>query len=116
MGGEAAGDVANISSGKRPGRRFTVASHEAQIPLWGGNGPMGFVTEPLVDFPILLTGRVGTLGSVFRITTPCWPSDNTLIAAAKFGEPLVSLYFQVQMFDFDSLNRGSTHRCWLRAI
>ncbi len=76
------GEVTEISSGKRPRLSFPAANNKAQIPLWGGNGPMGFVTAPLTDFPILLTGRVGTLGSVFRITTPCWPSDNTLIVLA----------------------------------
>ena len=102
------GEVADVSSGKRPGCRFPVASHEAQIPLWGGNGPVAFVAEPLVDFPILLTGRVGTLGSVFRITTPCWPSDNTLIVTTKSSQFFNCLFFQMQKLDFGSLNRGST--------
>jgi len=72
-------DLAYVSSGKRPEARYTDPSPESSVPLWGGNGPMGFVPEPLTTEPILLTGRVGTLGSVFRISTPCWPSDNTLI-------------------------------------
>ena len=88
------GEVADVSSGKRPGHRFPVANHEAKIPLWGGNGPMAFVAEPLVDFPTLLTGRVGTLGSVFRITTPCWPSDNTLIVTTKSRQFLTACFFK----------------------
>ena len=105
---KALGEVANVSSGKRPGHRSSVANDEAQIPLWGGNGPMAFVAEPLVDFPILLTGRVGTLGSVFRITKPCWPSDNTLIVTTKSSQFFDCLFFQMERIDFDSLNRGST--------
>ena len=27
---------------------------------------MAYVSEPLIDYPILLTGRVGTLRSVFQ--------------------------------------------------
>ena len=102
------GELANVSSGKRPGSRFPVENDEARIPLWGGNGPMGFVAAALVDFPILLTGRVGTLGSVFRITTPCWPSDNTLIVTGKSSQILNYLFFQMGKIDFNSLNRGST--------
>ena len=102
------GELANVTSGKRPGRRFPVENDEARIPLWGGNGPMGFVAASLVDSPILLTGRVGTLGSVFRITTPCWPSDNTLILTGKSSQMLNYLFFQTENIDFDSLNRGST--------
>ena len=52
-------EVAELSSGKRPDHRFPMANGDAQVPLWGGNGPMGFVMAPLVEFPILLTGRVG---------------------------------------------------------
>ena len=102
------GEVSNVSSGKRPGRRFPVPNDEAKIPLWGANGPMAFVAEPLADFPILLTGRVGTLGSVFRITTPCWPSDNTLIVTANSGQFFNCLFFHMERVDFGSLNRGST--------
>ena len=104
----ALGEVANVTSGKRPRSRFSFADVEAHIPLWGGNGPMGFVDLPLVEYPILLTGRVGTLGSVFRISTPCWPSDNTLIVNAYSRQFFNCLFFQMERIDFDSLNRGST--------
>ena len=99
---------ADIASGKRPKERSPVASKGAQVPLWGGNGPMAFVPDALVDKPILLTGRVGTLGSVFRVTKPCWPSDNTLIVSPKNSLLLNFLYFQMKLIDFYTLNRGST--------
>ena len=102
------GSLAVVSSGKRPSIRYPTASSRASIPLWGGNGPMAFVPEALVDYPILLTGRVGTLGSVFRITSPCFPSDNTLILRAKCKSSFDYLRFSLEMVDFDALNRGST--------
>jgi len=101
-------DVADVFSGKRPDVRYSEATEDARIPLWGGNGPMAFVPEPLIDYPILLTGRVGTLGSVFRITSPCWPSDNTLILRAKHEQAYEYLFLQLCRIDFSSLNRGST--------
>lgn len=101
-------DLAYVSSGKRPNARFAEPSDDAAIPLWGGNGPMAFVREALFVTPILLTGRVGTLGSVFRITTACWPSDNTLILQARATDAYEYLFFQLQNIDFASLNRGST--------
>jgi len=102
------GDLAYVSSGKRPEARYTDPSPESSVPLWGGNGPMGFVPEPLTTEPILLTGRVGTLGSVFRISTPCWPSDNTLIIRAKRPHTFEYLFLQLQKIDYTSLNIGST--------
>ena len=101
-------DLADVSSGKRPDARYAEPSELANVPLWGGNGPMAFVTEPLVAFPFLLTGRVGTLGSVFRISAPCWPSDNTLIIKPKQARDLEYLFHQLREIDFMALNRGST--------
>lgn len=69
---------------------------------------MAYVSEPLIDYPILLTGRVGTLGSVFRVPTPCWPSDNTLILCAQLPHAFEYLYFSLKRVDLVSLNRGST--------
>lgn len=102
------GELAEVSSGKRPDARFAERSDEASVPLWGGNGPMAFVRKPLFDEPILLTGRVGTLGSVFRITDPCWPSDNTLILRANEPSVFQYLFLQLHQVNFASLNRGST--------
>jgi restriction endonuclease S subunit len=102
------GDLAQVTSGKRPNKVYPEPQPYASIPLWGGNGPMGYVTEPLYSTPILLTGRVGTLGSVFRIATPCWPSDNTLVVIAREKIAIEFLYFQMKRFDYDALNRGST--------
>ena len=72
-------DLATVASGKRPKKRSKEKNVEFRIPLYGGGGIMAYVKEPLVTEPLLLTGRVGTLAKIFRISEPCWPSDNTLI-------------------------------------
>lgn len=101
-------DFANVTSGKRPGIRYPKSSLLASVPLWGGNGPMAFVHEALIDYSCLLTGRVGTLGSVFRITKPCWPSDNTLVLRTKIQRTLEYLFLRLKQVDFMALNSGST--------
>ena len=45
---------------------------------------------------------------MFRITTPCWPSDNTLIVRTKNETAFEYLFLQLRQIDFNSLNRGST--------
>jgi len=102
------GEVAEITSGKRPREVSDTSTNQTSIPLWGGNGPMGYVHEPLVSERLLLTGRVGTLGSVFRITEPIWPSDNTLCISPKTANGFEYIYFQLRRVDYQSLNRGST--------
>lgn len=69
---------------------------------------MAYVRQPLFIEPILLTGRVGTLGSVFRIPSACWPSDNTLVVLPRKRLYTEYLYLFMKQIDFDSLNRGST--------
>ena len=105
---KSAGDLAEITSGKRPAERFEESSNQASVPLWGGNGPMAYVTKPLYNQPLLLTGRVGTLGSVFRINTPCWPSDNTLVLLPRAKHTLEFLFLHLRSIDFSVFNRGST--------
>ncbi|MDZ7337192.1 MAG: restriction endonuclease subunit S [candidate division KSB1 bacterium] len=101
-------DVAEVTSGKRPLEVYPKLTDRAAVPLWGGNGPMGYVHEPLFSNPILLTGRVGTLGAVFRIPDPCWPSDNTLVVLPQDESFFEYLYFSMKAFDLQALNRGST--------
>lgn len=101
-------DLANITSGKRPGIRSQAQTPDIKIPLFGGGGVMGYAEEPLFNTPILLTGRVGTLGEIFRVTFPCWASDNTLVLLSKDPRFYEYLYFQLLEIDFQSLNRGST--------
>jgi type I restriction enzyme S subunit len=99
--------IASVGSGKRPEGRNDVLSPECNIPLYGGGGRIGYVTSALYDQPILLTGRVGTLGLIFRTAEPSWPSDNTLIVEPQPGL-LDFTYFLLKGFDLLTLNRGST--------
>jgi type I restriction enzyme S subunit len=100
-------EIASIGSGKRPDGRCDVLSPECNIPLYGGGGRMGYVPSALYDRPILFTGRVGTLGLIFRTAEPSWPSDNTLIVEPQAGL-FDFTYFVLKGFDLIRLNRGST--------
>ncbi|HET7613387.1 MAG TPA: restriction endonuclease subunit S [Gemmatimonadaceae bacterium] len=102
------GDLAEVQSGRRPGSRIDAQPAAGSVPLWGGNGRMGYVPAPLVDYPIILTGRVGTLGSLFRVTSPCWPSDNTLFLRPHRQQLFEYLFLSVELVDLPGLNRGST--------
>lgn len=102
------GSVCKIASGKRPSTRNPRSTSETQVPLWGSNGKIGFTNNSLYDRPILLTGRVGTLGSVFRVNPPSYPSDNTLAVIPNAKSLFILLYFRLKQLDYASLNRGST--------
>jgi type I restriction enzyme S subunit len=73
------GDVAFISSGKRPSTISKERSPDAQVKIVGGGGPSGFTNQSLTSDPVLITGRVGTLGKLYIYQEPVWPSDNALV-------------------------------------
>lgn len=100
-------EIASVCSGKRPEGRYDVLSPECNIPLYGGGGRMGYVPSALYDKPILFTGRVGTLGLIFRTAEPSWPSDNTLVVEPQAGL-FDFTYFVLKGFDLITLNRVST--------
>ena len=99
------GDVAIITSGKRPLSRHATSSNEADIPIIGASTIMGFTNAALYNEKILVTGRVGTHGVIQRYSRPCWPSDNTLVIKSDFYE---FTYQKLCSVDFNNMNRGST--------
>jgi type I restriction enzyme S subunit len=99
------GDIARITSGKRPPMRQAEYSNEATIPLLGASSIMGYTNAVLYNEKILITGRVGTHGVIQRYSRPCWASDNTLVIKSDFYE---FVYQQLCKVDFRNMNRGST--------
>lgn len=100
-------EVATVTSGKRPTFLTDKPSSDACIPIYGGAGLMAWTTSALTNGPIVITGRVGTLGKVFFVDGPCWPSDNTLVIRSA-EEITIFLYFYLKSVDLSQLNRGST--------
>ena len=99
-------DFAEITSGKRPDIKSDLPNPHMNIPLYGGAGIMAYVSDFLYNRPILLTGRVGTLGVINRVVEPCWPSDNTLVVLPKEHMNIGYLYFTLREVDMANLNRG----------
>ncbi|MDR3303755.1 MAG: restriction endonuclease subunit S, partial [Treponema sp.] len=99
------GEIADITSGKRPNKKEAAKSNEFPIPIIGASSVMGYTKESLYDSPILVIGRVGTHGVVQRFSELCWPSDNTLVITSKFYE---FVYHILKSINYKNLNRGST--------
>ncbi|MDR2172498.1 MAG: restriction endonuclease subunit S, partial [Planctomycetaceae bacterium] len=99
------GEIATITSGKRPGIVSTKKKSDFEIPLIGASGVMGYVQQALSQSPILVTGRVGTLGIVRKYNIPIWSSDNTLNFTTNYFEYVLQI---LRNTNFKNLNRGST--------
>ena len=72
--------VAKFGNGKRKPKS------EGDIPIFGGNGILGYSSESNYDCETIIIGRVGAYcGSVYYQNKPVWVSDNALAAKPKEG-------------------------------
>ena len=99
------GDIAQITSGKRPPKKSKDKTKDLSIPLIGASDIMGFTSDVLYERPILVIGRVGTHGVVQRFQEKCWPSDNTLVIESSYYNYVYQL---LKGIDYSAINRGST--------
>lgn len=97
--------LATVSSGK--GLKRNEFTNEG-YPVLGANGQIGYTNNYLLDDEVILTGRVGTLGTLQLINKKVWISDNVLIFSPKELFYYHYLYFWLKTIDFQNLNRGST--------
>ena len=102
------GTLAKIKSGKRPCTKLSEPDGAHRVPVYGGNGISWYTNESLYNPPFLITGRVGTLGTVFRVYESVWVSDNALCCFPIKSKSFELLYFYLKSLDYDSLNAGST--------
>ena len=100
------GELVFISTGK--GLKRDEFVENGIYPVLGANGELGRTNKFLFNENLILTGRVGTLGTVYLIRGKVWISDNVLILKPRFPESYYYSYFTLKTFDFQSLNRGST--------
>jgi type I restriction enzyme S subunit len=99
-------NIVKISTGKGVNKsNFQV---DGEYPVIGANGIMGFYTNYNIEGFRVLTGRVGTLGTVRISNEKAWTSDNVLICEPFYKEYNHYSFFIMKDFDFNSLNRGST--------
>lgn len=99
------GEIAEISSGKRPNKRYDTETEDHNVPLIGASCVMGYTSEAFTSKKILLTGRVGTLGIIQRSNSACWPSDNTLVLTTQFYE---FVYQILKTLNYSGMNRGTS--------
>jgi restriction endonuclease S subunit len=76
------GDVFKFTSGKtKPKDTSREPSAEQTIPVYGGNGVLGYSAESLLDDEVLILGRVGEYCGCAHLTARIsWVTDNALYA------------------------------------
>ncbi len=99
-------DLVKLSSGK--GVKKSDYIKDGKYQIIGANGKIGRLNKFLINEKVILTGRVGTLGTVFMLNKPAWISDNVLINKPCIENSFYFTYFTLKGFNFFALNTGST--------
>ena len=99
-------DIAVFSNGKS--RPNDVENGE--IPIYGGNGILGFTNQSNYDGLSIIIGRVGAYcGSLYIENKPIWLSDNALIARGKKEDYTFYLFYLLKSLELNSMAEGSSH-------
>ena len=98
------GDVVSFGNGKaRP-------SSEGYIPIYGGNGILGYCADNNYEGETIVIGRVGAYcGATYYENQPIWVSDNALSAKPKGKNNTKFFYYFLKDMDLNQHAGGSSH-------
>ena len=83
---------------------------EGTIPIYGGNGILGFGNEFNYNGETIIIGRVGAYcGSVYFENKPIWISDNALSAKPKGENNAKFFYYFLKHINLNQWAGGSSH-------
>ena len=98
------GEIIQFGNGKeRP-------KTEGNIPVFGGNGILGYCDKHNYENETVIIGRVGAYcGSVFYQNKMIWISDNALAAKPKNNYNTKFIYYFLNNLKLNSFAQGSSH-------
>jgi type I restriction enzyme, S subunit len=67
------GDLVHLEYGK--GLTKVTRDTDGNIPVYGSSGLVGKHSEYLVEGPVIIVGRKGSVGQTFLSFDNCWPID-----------------------------------------
>lgn len=77
------------------------------FPVYGSNGIVGEHEKSLIDGPVIIVGRKGSIGEVHLSQGPCWPIDTTYYIDRLHGTPARFWYYQLKTLGLEKANRAS---------
>ena len=101
------GDTFKFTSGKsKPKDTAPEPSDNRIVPVYGGNGILGYSAKRLLNEKVLILGRVGEYCGCAHLTTPTsWVTDNALYAKEK--KRPINLKYARTHFEYLNLNQYS---------
>jgi type I restriction enzyme S subunit len=98
-------DIAKFHNGKSRPKETELG----KIPIYGGNGILGYTNQSNYSGISIIIGRVGAYcGSLYIETKPIWLSDNALLARDKQNNNFF-LFYLLKRLELNSWAEGSSH-------
>lgn len=99
-------NVFKLASGKsRPKEISEIHTQKMAVPVYGGNGILGYTNRFMIDNETIVIGRVGEYcGSIHKTQKSSWVTDNALYALA-IEKHKVNLDFLTYYLAFINLNK-----------
>jgi len=91
------GKVAELQRGFDLPSRLRI---EGNVPIISSSGYSGFHNEVKVSAPGLVTGRYGSIGSVFYVNEDFWPLNTSLWVKDFHGNEVKYLYYLLSKIDY----------------
>jgi type I restriction enzyme S subunit len=100
-------DIGILKSGKsRPKDEAEINS----VPIYGGNGILGYTNQSNAEDESIIIGRVGAYcGSLYFENQPIWVSDNALLGKGKDILFTKFLFYTLKNNELNSMAEGSSH-------
>ena len=82
---------------------------EGTIPVYGGNGILGYTNEFNSDNNSIIIGRVGAYcGSVYKCDSKCWISDNAIVGKVKDNNDYLYTYYLLKNININNYHIGTS--------
>lgn len=97
-------DIIEFKNGKKRPKE------SGNIPVYGGNGILGYTNKSNSPQNSLIIGRVGAYcGCVYKSDAECWISDNAIVGYARENNSYNFLYYYLKSLNLHNLHIGSGH-------
>ena len=96
------GNVVNFKNGKKK------PNSKGNIPIYGGNGILGYTDKYNANNNSIIIGRVGAYcGCVYKCEHECWVSDNAILGQVKENYDYMYVYYLMKTLNINDLHVGS---------
>lgn len=96
------GEIVKFSNGKKRPTEL------GKIPVFGGNGILGYTNKYNSDQNSIIIGRVGAYcGCVYKSDKECWISDNAILGKVNKKNDYIFVYYLMKTLNIHKLHIGS---------